>query len=512
MSGRKHRLGVAWGPGEGAGERGALTTCSSYVQRMRQHVADKVHYSRDGLLYQTCDNAVAMRRRPVTQGVTRVAHPAISVTRVPTDKYKIHKMPPPYECGPPMTIPAGSYGGSANDLYGMAEHPDEGEGAESGGGGGLASPQLQPILSAAAASEHAVGGSELSFSTAAMAAVVGSRSGGTEEGADGSALVFSVGEAAAGQQAAVAVAVVAEPAGPFSGAGSALAASLQSGLSRMLSRATGNSQQAAEQQAAGGGGATAGSTAGGSVPAGGLSSLASSVSTTAAGASPRGSSPTPMRGHASGGSSSSRSTSPLPASVLVAAGGGPASRLARLLGGGDKDKGSGAESGERSQPGLAGGGSGPVAVGGGGGGGSSSSSIRFGSSPVRGRGVERPEDRDRQQQERQQPETFDERRRREACAVYGERWAARVKRIQKESPHGRRAGWALRCVIVKSGDDCRQVGAGAAVLRRRTRGSNAGRHDAVACGTLGLWAPWRQASNNRCRLGSWHGHGPHEWW
>ncbi len=372
-----------------------------------------------------------------------------------------------------MTIPAGSYGGSTNDLYGMAEHPDEGE--ESGGGGLGASPQLQPILSAAAASEHAVGGSELSFSTAAVAAVTGSRSAGKEQGAEGSALVFSVGEAAAGQQAAVAVAVVAEPAGPFSGAGSALAASLQLGLSRMLSRATGSSHPAAvEQQAAGGAtvSSTAGGSVGGSVAGGGLSSLASSVSAAGAGPSPRGASPTPMRGHHSGGSSSSRSTSPLPASM--ASSGGPASRLARLLGGGDKDKGSGAESGDKSFPGLAGavGGSGPVAVGGGGGGGGgSSSSIKFGSSPVRGRGVERPEERDRQQQqqEQQQPETFDERRRREACAVYGERWAARVKRIQKESPHGRRAGWALRCVIVKSGDDCRQVGYGTALITQEDK-------------------------------------------
>ncbi|KXZ46991.1 hypothetical protein GPECTOR_39g485 [Gonium pectorale] len=57
---------------------------------------------------------------------------------------------------------------------------------------------------------------------------------------------------------------------------------------------------------------------------------------------------------------------------------------------------------------------------------------------------------------RQERESLEERRRREAVAVYGERWAAKVKRIQRESPHGRRAGWALRCVIVKSGDDCRQ--------------------------------------------------------
>ncbi|KAG2497053.1 hypothetical protein HYH03_005051 [Edaphochlamys debaryana] len=57
---------------------------------------------------------------------------------------------------------------------------------------------------------------------------------------------------------------------------------------------------------------------------------------------------------------------------------------------------------------------------------------------------------------RQERESLEERRRREAAAVYGERWAAKVKRIQRESPHGRRQGWALRCVIVKSGDDCRQ--------------------------------------------------------
>eukprot|EP00798_Chlamydomonas_sp_ICE-L_P018982 gene18982-25561_t len=49
-----------------------------------------------------------------------------------------------------------------------------------------------------------------------------------------------------------------------------------------------------------------------------------------------------------------------------------------------------------------------------------------------------------------------ERKRREASAVFGERWAHKVKRIQRESPMGQRKGWALRCVIVKNGDDCRQ--------------------------------------------------------
>lgn len=36
------------------------------------------------------------------------------------------------------------------------------------------------------------------------------------------------------------------------------------------------------------------------------------------------------------------------------------------------------------------------------------------------------------------------------------RFDAKCKRIQAESPHGRRPAWAVRAVIVKSGDDCRQ--------------------------------------------------------
>ena len=36
------------------------------------------------------------------------------------------------------------------------------------------------------------------------------------------------------------------------------------------------------------------------------------------------------------------------------------------------------------------------------------------------------------------------------------RYDAKCKRIQAESPHGRRPAWAVRPVIVKSGDDCRQ--------------------------------------------------------
>ena len=36
------------------------------------------------------------------------------------------------------------------------------------------------------------------------------------------------------------------------------------------------------------------------------------------------------------------------------------------------------------------------------------------------------------------------------------RFDTKCKRIQAESPHGRRPAWAVRPVIVKSGDDCRQ--------------------------------------------------------
>lgn len=49
-----------------------------------------------------------------------------------------------------------------------------------------------------------------------------------------------------------------------------------------------------------------------------------------------------------------------------------------------------------------------------------------------------------------------ERRRVAAEAAYGERWQALKARVQLTSPHGRRPGWDLRCVIVKTGDDCRQ--------------------------------------------------------
>ncbi|KAK9814469.1 hypothetical protein WJX72_006450 [[Myrmecia] bisecta] len=44
----------------------------------------------------------------------------------------------------------------------------------------------------------------------------------------------------------------------------------------------------------------------------------------------------------------------------------------------------------------------------------------------------------------------------QARAVFGERFQHKAARIKKESPHGRRPGWAVRSVIVKSGDDCRQ--------------------------------------------------------
>ena len=43
-----------------------------------------------------------------------------------------------------------------------------------------------------------------------------------------------------------------------------------------------------------------------------------------------------------------------------------------------------------------------------------------------------------------------------AESVYGEKWNDRRERLRRKSPHGSRPGWDLRCVIVKSGDDCRQ--------------------------------------------------------
>ena len=47
-------------------------------------------------------------------------------------------------------------------------------------------------------------------------------------------------------------------------------------------------------------------------------------------------------------------------------------------------------------------------------------------------------------------------RKKRASAVYGEKWEVRKEKLRKKSPHGSRPGWDLHCVIVKSGDDCRQ--------------------------------------------------------
>ncbi|CAD7700802.1 unnamed protein product [Ostreobium quekettii] len=47
-------------------------------------------------------------------------------------------------------------------------------------------------------------------------------------------------------------------------------------------------------------------------------------------------------------------------------------------------------------------------------------------------------------------------RQKRAKEVYGQRWVDKVAAVRRQSPHGRRKGWQLRCVIVKSGDDCRQ--------------------------------------------------------
>lgn len=40
--------------------------------------------------------------------------------------------------------------------------------------------------------------------------------------------------------------------------------------------------------------------------------------------------------------------------------------------------------------------------------------------------------------------------------VHGEKWSTLRSRLRAASPHGARPGWDVRCVIVKSGDDCRQ--------------------------------------------------------
>ena len=40
--------------------------------------------------------------------------------------------------------------------------------------------------------------------------------------------------------------------------------------------------------------------------------------------------------------------------------------------------------------------------------------------------------------------------------VHGEKWSILKARLRGASPHGNRPGWDVRCVIVKSGDDCRQ--------------------------------------------------------
>ncbi|PRW56340.1 phophatdylinositol 4-kinase [Chlorella sorokiniana] len=66
-----------------------------------------------------------------------------------------------------------------------------------------------------------------------------------------------------------------------------------------------------------------------------------------------------------------------------------------------------------------------------------------------------------------------------AAAAYGEPWQARKERVQAASPHGRRPGWDLRCVIVKTGDDCRQELLAMQLIRTF--------HDIFAEAQLPLW-------------------------
>lgn len=42
------------------------------------------------------------------------------------------------------------------------------------------------------------------------------------------------------------------------------------------------------------------------------------------------------------------------------------------------------------------------------------------------------------------------------AAAFGEGWEAKAARVRRESPHGRRPGWELHSLIVKSNDDLRQ--------------------------------------------------------
>lgn len=66
-----------------------------------------------------------------------------------------------------------------------------------------------------------------------------------------------------------------------------------------------------------------------------------------------------------------------------------------------------------------------------------------------------------------------------AAAAYGEPWQSRKERVQAASPHGRRPGWDLRCVIVKTGDDCRQELLAMQLIRTF--------HDIFAEAQLPLW-------------------------
>jgi phosphatidylinositol 4-kinase B len=66
-----------------------------------------------------------------------------------------------------------------------------------------------------------------------------------------------------------------------------------------------------------------------------------------------------------------------------------------------------------------------------------------------------------------------------AAAVYGEPWESRKQRVRRASSHGRRPGWDLRCVIVKSGDDCRQELLAMQVIRAF--------HDIFSEAALPLW-------------------------
>lgn len=398
--------------------------------------------------------------------------PLLSMRIVFSGKYKIQHMPPPYECGPPLVplpsylMGAGAGGGSLSGSFSAVQEERPGEEAEaaaapaaaaSDGSGSVAGPEpsfsRRRTTNASTVINVSLSGSPATAPMDVTTAAAASPSGTTKLGfAIGGGVLASTGspptptlQHRTPSTAAPTPPAASAPVGPSSsflgplggrpgtppssadgpsssgGGPSGLAASLKSSLTTMLSRASGADKDKDK-------------------PPSDPASHATNTPTT--GASPRGGSP--VRGGHSGLPSGPAGTSSSSSSG--------AGRLARLINSvsssGTEDRAAaaavaasaaGRNIGGAAASALSAGGLPPAPA--------PSTST---SAAAAAAGVKVTDGK-------QERESLEERRRREAVAVYGERWAAKVKRIQRESPHGRRAGWALRCVIVKSGDDCRQV-------------------------------------------------------